>query len=404
MQMYGWGLVVACSVESVNDQLSKNMDQMPASFSGQETVNNYTNKISGTFGEWSLVSGGSNQDLHFWAPVTSGQLILGAGTTDEITLDLSGVCPVISLRLTFIDGPGDPSVKNLVFDTSGGSNGSVDPSDLPIRLITPDAGPALAKVAPHNFADGPLSRLLPQCLMENRDKLKFVFGQLNMVPTDARLKPRNFNYLYAEGPEIGGSGEHSAGYLVVLVQVDDQPASAVNVDPQLLVYDVNFSKPERVIAIHDRVFMMMANPPVLRWPDLDGQSELQVQGGSLGVNDDHLEATLHIKANWKDGVFWSADVDLTATVRSFPNLNGSVIVSDQVATDITGSMDPERYRGDFNDQFAAIKNSLTQQMTWSLNLAMLPWNEQLTATNPYFSGELMAVRGSVLVLEDGGIQ
>jgi hypothetical protein len=405
MQTFGWGLVIACSVETVNDQLSKNMDQMPATFSGQETADGNTNKISGTFGTWSLVSGGSNQDLHFWAPITSGQLTLGAGTKDETSFDLSGVCPVISLRLAFIDGPGDSNVKNLTFDTTGVSIGGGDSSQLPVTLITPDAGAALAKVDPYHVASGTLGRLLPLCLSENRDKLKFVFGQLNMVPTDPRLKPRDFNYLYAEGPEIGDSGDHSAGYLVVLAQVDDQPASAINVDPQLLVYDENFSKPERVVALHGRVFMMMANLRSLRWPDdLDGQSGLQVQGGSLGVNDDHVEATLHIKANWKDGAFWSADVDLTATVKSFPNLNGNVVVSDQISTDITGTMDPQRYSGDFGDHYAAIKSSLTQQAQWSLDLASLPWAEQLTASNPYFSGELMAVRGSLVVLEDGGIQ
>ncbi len=412
MQTFGWDLVVACAAESINKQLAQNSDQMPATFSGQETVNGSTSKISGTFGAWNLQSGGSDGYLHFSAMITAGQLVLGVGTPDEVSFDLAGVCPVLALKLAFIDDSVVASVKNLAFDTvvesttikdsSGGGN--VTTVNEPVQLITADSGSVLAKVAPYGVANGPLSRLLPQCLIDHPDKLAFVFGQLKMLPTNPDLKPLQFEYLYAEGPEIGDSGVHCAGYLVVLVQVDPRrnPGS-ITVDPELLKYDVNFSKPDRIIAVHDGLFMRLASPGMLRWPVVSGQTDLGVCDASVQVADDHVEAVIHIKANWSSGMLSSCSVDLTGTVKSYPAVNGTVITSDQVTCSITGTLTPDN-RGDFGAQFQSLQDNLVQQMSWSFDLAALPWDLQINSVNAFLSGELLAVTATTLSVDDGGIQ
>lgn len=393
MQMNGWDLIVACSAESVNDQFSQNLDQMPASFAGEETTDNSTNQISGTFAAWSLVDGGSDGYLHFSAPITGGQLILAAGTDNAVKFDLTGLQPVFSLQLAFIDGPAGSSVKNLAFSTTvTGNGGNVDGS--PVQLVTIDSGDVLAKVDPHKITAGILGRLLPRCLADNQDKMKFVFGQLNMIPADAQLVPQLYQYLYAQ-----------SGYLVVLVKTltsNSQPT--LDVDPALLAYDENFSKPDRIIGVHESAFTRLARVPLLNWPNVDGQSGLTIVSQTCNIVDDHLECTIHIKANWKDGAFSSADVDLTGTAQSSPMVNGTQVTSDQVMVNLTGSVDPDSYKGDFQAQFQSIQDDLTRQMRWSFDLTSLPWNEQINCVNAFLSGELLGITGSIAQLSDGGIQ
>ena len=71
MQNYQWDAVFACSGAWINARLKESEKKFPASFAYEDDAV----KISGDFGSWTMVPGGTGRFIHFDTPVTKGTLL-----------------------------------------------------------------------------------------------------------------------------------------------------------------------------------------------------------------------------------------------------------------------------------------------------------------------------------------
>ena len=98
MKTNGWDVVFACSGSYINKQLAAKPQDYIQSFEYEDTAI----KVSGTFGAWELVPGGSGTLLQFNTPITKGYVTI---KSNNETISLAGTIPLVQLQLALIKGP-----------------------------------------------------------------------------------------------------------------------------------------------------------------------------------------------------------------------------------------------------------------------------------------------------------
>jgi len=219
METYGWDVVYATTIEQVNHSLAAHADQLLPSFSHTEAE--YS--LSGEFGTWQIVPGGSGKLLHLEITVNSGTLTLGTANTD-----LAGISAVFEIALQLI--PSGTSERLLRFNFRGvGQKTGGDPDQ---GLVTPtgsitDPDGKLGFVQKALFPAG-----IAQSLVAQASAISQVFATIDLVPpgADSWLAPVQADYCYAQ-PE-----DPASGYLVILTLTSDRDSSQLQrrFDPQIL--------------------------------------------------------------------------------------------------------------------------------------------------------------------------
>ncbi|MEZ4676581.1 MAG: hypothetical protein R2932_20345 [Caldilineaceae bacterium] len=78
MDTKGWDIIYIATTKKCNENLEKNMSGLISTFD----YKSQGIEISGTFGQWQIVNGGSDKFVHFKTPIVSGTLNVNGTKTD----------------------------------------------------------------------------------------------------------------------------------------------------------------------------------------------------------------------------------------------------------------------------------------------------------------------------------
>ena len=160
MQNYGWDVVHACSGNYINRQLAQNADKLIKSFVYEDSAV----KVTGQFGAWQIVPGGSGPLIQFLTPLTQGAVLFK--TLGNVTIPLDGIIPLVQMQLSLPKGQDQTILRSLVFNctTVGKKNGDTTPGA--VTVINPDTSGILARLPEAKKQEAALaaaSTVPPQC-------------------------------------------------------------------------------------------------------------------------------------------------------------------------------------------------------------------------------------------------
>lgn len=199
MNNYGWDIVYACSGDYINRQLAANAGKLIQSFTYEDAAI----KLSGLFGPWKIVPGGSGPLLQFETPITTGQVYF---KQFEETVSLNGVVPLVQMQLQLAKGSNQQIVKSLTFNCTSVGKKSGDTTPGAVTVINPDTTGTLAKHPKANQPNGAIAAAvlaagLGAVFVQNASQLNFVFASVLPVPTGQNadwLTPIRATYAYQQ--------------------------------------------------------------------------------------------------------------------------------------------------------------------------------------------------------------
>ena len=175
MDINGWDVVYACTGAYMNSELQKNPSQCIQGF--QYTDANLA--ISGTFGTWQIVPGGSGSFVRMAIPIVSGTATLVGSAA---ICELDDVIAVVQMQLSLGSPASGSSDRVLKFNCQKSGSAVTDLSDGAVYVVTPDSTGVLAGRANGALASALLATALTEVFINNRDQLSFLFAQIMPVP------------------------------------------------------------------------------------------------------------------------------------------------------------------------------------------------------------------------------
>lgn len=239
MNLDGWDTCSIVAIELVNQSLAK---------AGEKTIRTFAYRedgleISGTFGPWSLVSGGTLRLVTVEMPISEGRIAIDG----ESPVDISGVRLRAQMKLGFIDGD-SPDKRNLAFDTSYG-DGRSDHDPIKVTDIE-DASGDLAR-----FDLDMVKEALTACLSHHAAEASFVFASVDARSTakaSGLACPAN-DWAFVDP----GDGRE---YLALLGSLDkDRTESAIRIGPELIT-----PAAPAYFAVSQRLFTQRALLPIIQ--------------------------------------------------------------------------------------------------------------------------------------------
>jgi len=199
MNNYNWDVVYACSGAYINEQLANNSDQLIQSFEYEDTVI----KVSGQFGPWKIVPGGSGSLLQFETPITSGEVLF---KQQNETVPLDGTVPLVEMQLQLSKGKDQSVVRSLVFNCTTVGKNAGDTTPGAVTVINPDTTGKLAKYIKSHPDEAPFAAAflvtgLSKVFIQNAGELNFVFANTLPVPAGKNadwLTPVALTYAYQQ--------------------------------------------------------------------------------------------------------------------------------------------------------------------------------------------------------------
>ncbi|HOY18416.1 MAG TPA: TULIP family P47-like protein [Haliscomenobacter sp.] len=200
MKTYGYDYCYALSIAEVNKILTAEMAGMDLeiAYSTVDPDSGSTIKITGKLSPWQIVKGGSNKLINFNVPIAQGFLSLEGGAITG-SYDLSNVTVEVQMNLGWM-GPGSPqsvhgsgNQTTLVFSPTNGSDPDTPGYVAAINLFDPDKNL-------DTIATGILKSFIAAAFYDNKDKLQFIFSNVNPAPPNVSswLKPLQWDYFYTQ--------------------------------------------------------------------------------------------------------------------------------------------------------------------------------------------------------------
>lgn len=221
MNNYKWDLAFACSCEYINKELSQNYDKYIQNFNYEDS----SIKVTGEFGPWEIVAGGSPTLLNLKTPIKSGQVYINE-LKKNFAID--GAVPLIQLQLSFVDAD-DNSYKQLKFNCKVVGEMANDLTDGAVTVINADTTDTLKKNDPSGLAAALLQTALAKSLIENQEQLTFVFASVLGVPNNNEwLSVKKMIYVYQQYID------NTLGNLAILGMLSD-----CDISSQSNVFDEN---------------------------------------------------------------------------------------------------------------------------------------------------------------------
>ncbi|WP_299290157.1 TULIP family P47-like protein [Nitrosopumilus sp.] len=216
----GWDTVYAVSINETNEALSKALTNTTFDLPSSDL------KLSGTFGAWSIVTGGASTLLHLETQVTKGTFNL-PGVADNV--DLSGVSFVFEISLQLLPSKTNPTQHDLSFNAQTISSVT---STTTTPLVTP-----VLTIDPQNKLSESIKRslvpLMAVAINNQAASVGYVFANINLVKpgTGSWLTPVQADYAYLELQSTP-----QQGYLCILAVTDNRDISAYKriVDPSII--------------------------------------------------------------------------------------------------------------------------------------------------------------------------
>ncbi|MEL7344524.1 MAG: TULIP family P47-like protein [Pseudomonadota bacterium] len=253
MNLDGWDTCSIVSTALVNEALARR---------AQKTIRTFTYteddlEISGAFGPWALVPGGTMKLVHVAMPIASGT-IKGVGAA---SVDLSGLILVAQMRLGLIEaGAGK---RNLSFDTTHGESGGQPP--IVVTQIEDPSG----RLGGFNLAM--VKEALTQCLSDNAADASFVFASVDARSTataSGLACPAN-DWAFVDA----GAGRE---YLALLGSLDAKRVDGpIRIDPGLISPDA-----PAYFAVSQRLFNARALKPIME-QSFRPRTSFAVKGNSV---------------------------------------------------------------------------------------------------------------------------
>jgi hypothetical protein len=208
----GYDYIFALSWDAVNSMLASNLQDKDIEIiaTEQDSDLGLTITLDLKLAPWQIVAGGGNTLVHLCLPIREGAMQFEGAVSKSY--DLSGVSAIVQVALGWLGAgdqqqeSGDGDSNNLVFRPE-----STDPS-------SPGGVAFVDIVDPHNVLDtvgkGALRDQIPAALIANRDKLQYIFANINPTPpaVSSWLNPKRWQYynVYA------GSGPSALAFLCQL--------------------------------------------------------------------------------------------------------------------------------------------------------------------------------------------
>jgi len=215
MQNYQWDAVFACSGAWINARLKESEKKFPASFAYEDDAV----KISGDFGSWTMVPGGTGRFIHFDTPVTKGTLLDKASGK---SYPLDGAIPIVQFQLDFVTPAGKSDQKHLKFDCRVVGKNPGDKTPGAVTVLNPDS----RKDSPiPGLVSDVLGVALAHAFIASRQELSFVFAELSLAPPAGAswLTLKQLTYAYQQ------NDDNELGNLAVLGMLSD--VSIKNIEP-----------------------------------------------------------------------------------------------------------------------------------------------------------------------------
>ncbi|ABS39418.1 neurotoxin-associated TULIP family protein P47 [Clostridium botulinum] len=211
MNTYGWDIVYGCSKRVVNKHLKDYITKNKVEFLYSNT--DKKQEIKMVFDNWEIINGGSSNFLRIKTPIKEGYF-----KVKNTTIDLSGVNPVLEIKLDFFNDISDPNIKKLKFNFGSESNDD-------IKIIVSDLNGKLQEEDEFYF-----NKLLINAFIQNEKQISYIFASLNVTSDIEWMNPKQFKFVYYSPTD------NSDGYLFILSVVTNRDISelSVNVDGNIL--------------------------------------------------------------------------------------------------------------------------------------------------------------------------
>ncbi|KEI94980.1 P-47 protein (plasmid) [Clostridium botulinum A2B3 87] len=211
MNTYGWDIVYGCSKRVVNKHLEDYITKNKVEFLYSNTAKKQEIKM--VFDNWEIINGGSSNFLRIKTPIKEGYF-----KVKNTTIDLSGVNPVLEIKLDFFNDISNPNIKELKFNFGSESNDD-------IKIIVSDLNGKLQEEDEFYF-----NKLLINAFIQNEKQISYIFASLNVTSDIEWMNPKQFKFVYYSPTD------NSAGYLFILSVVTNRDISklSTNVDGNIL--------------------------------------------------------------------------------------------------------------------------------------------------------------------------
>ncbi|MEV0400368.1 hypothetical protein [Actinoallomurus sp. NPDC050550] len=221
MKTYGYDYVFALNVDTVNEILTSNLESVDQTidYLAVDQDSGSTITLNARLAPWQMV-GGQNSLVNLNIPIEQESLALTGGSIVG-SYDLSGVTPELQITLGWV-GTGDQQVENgsgdqthLTFNPDPGADQNNPGYVATLKINDPDN--RLDAVA-----TGILSGLMADALFANRDKVAYVFADVNPTPPELAswLNPGEWQYFVSQG----GDGDGALCFLCMLNDGDAFPS------------------------------------------------------------------------------------------------------------------------------------------------------------------------------------
>ena len=343
MNLYGWDVASALSLERANAELHGISDDLMQVFSYQEGGAT----VAGRFMDWQLVPGGSGSSVRLEVPFQMGYLTgMGPDKLGEPQPSLAGVVVTLEVPLQLVKT--DVAQSDLKFHfgqlVDELSTIAVNPAhgDFTLKGVT-DRSDTLTPTQLRG-----VGTLVARGLEKHADEIDHVFARVGgAAAVKGFPSPTASAFAYTE---VGPDDQSTTGYLVVMGMLDGGDASGNQVEFDSELLD---GFPEAVVAMSEEVFLRYLVMPML--PSLVGHG---TSAGSFRWDE----------GRWAVVTTGSIGLDSVepALITYYPQMDSMVmqVVGQQLTTSIQGSCDLK----------------LGLRMTWSMSLAdAMTYNPSLSA-------------------------
>ncbi len=211
MNTYGWDIVYACSNRVVNKHLKNYIDENKIEFLYSDI--NKKQEIKMIFDNWEIINGGSSNFLRIKIFIKEGYFKFR-----NTTVDLSGVIPILEIKLDFFNDTSNSYIKELKFSFGSKTNDN-------IKVIVSDLSGKLYEEDEFYF-----NKLLISAFINNEKQVSYIFANLNVTSNMGWMNPKQFKFVYYS------TTDNSDGYLFILSVVTNRDISklSTNVDSNIL--------------------------------------------------------------------------------------------------------------------------------------------------------------------------
>lgn len=233
MDMYNWDMVCAAKCSSINDKIANNRELFIKEFTFKSENNSL---IEGEFDSWQIVSGGSSQRIHFITPIKKGKLtttIVG----EKLDIVVDGICPKIEIELEFVGNDVNHTILKINCKKLEKKQINVLSGDGSIVILDDDINNIFSN--DEKFVSELFSDLMAKMIIENKEKLQFIFSELISLPDGNNTWMKSHIIQYSYNESINGE----LGVLGVLTILEANPNPPKLTDLQLQ-FDHNLVRKE----------------------------------------------------------------------------------------------------------------------------------------------------------------